>query len=216
MPVPEKLVITGAEIERYFYSLLPERDPVLSEMEELARRRQIPIVGPAVGRLFYLLAGMAGAKRVFELGSAIGYSTIWWARAAGAGAEVVYTDSSRENAGEALGFLRRAGVEDRVKQQIGDAIESLARSSGSFDVIFIDCDKHQYPDALTAALPRLKSGGLLVADNVLWHGEVARKDAEKNASREGILEFNRRIYSTPELFPVIVPLRDGVAVCRKM
>src|SRR4051812_7510691 len=97
---PDGHVITGDEVENYLYALLPERDAVLAEMEQKAIQRKIPIVGPAVARFFGLLAQMIGAETVFELGSAIGYSTIWWARAVGESGRVYYTDSSAQNATE--------------------------------------------------------------------------------------------------------------------
>lgn len=200
-------------VERYLYSLLPARDAVLSEMERLARQRQIPIIGPAVGRLLALAVEISGAKRIFEMGSAIGYSTIWLARAAGPGAEVFYTDGDPENARRAQAYFRRAGVAGRIHVLVGDAVALIDQVPGKFDLIFTDVDKHQYPDAFRKAVPRLRRGGLLLADNTLWFGRVARKATDR--ATRGIQRFNRLIYTSPQLFPVIVPLRDGVAVCRK-
>lgn len=205
--------ITNRKVEKYLYSILPKRDPVLADMERYARRHDVPIIGPAAGRLVYLLAQISGARRIFEMGSAIGYSTIWLARAAGPSAAVYYTDGDSANAARALEYFRRAGVDRRVQILTGDAIELMDSVPGSFDLIFIDVDKHQYPAALRKALPRLRSGGLLLADNVLWSGKVAKP--AKDASTRGIVQFNRMVYSSKELFPVIIPLRDGVAVCRK-
>ena len=206
--------IVEKDVEKYLYGLLPERDAVLAEMERVAARRDIPIVGPAVGRLLALLVEISGAKRIFEMGSAIGYSTLWLARAAGEGAEVFYTDGDPKNAREAEGYFKRAGVPDRIRILVGDSVELIDEVPGSFDLIFNDVDKHQYPDAFRKAVPRLRRGGLLVADNSLWSGRVTRK--AKDEATRGIQEFNRLIYSSPELFPVIIPLRDGVAVCRKL
>ena len=93
--------ITSEPVEEYIYSLLPPRDEVLIEMEAAAAKRNVPIVGPAVGRILHQLALISGAKTVFEMGSAIGYSTIWWARAVGEGGRVIYTDGDRKNADEA-------------------------------------------------------------------------------------------------------------------
>lgn len=205
--------IVGSSVERYLYTLLPRRDAVLAEMERLAERRDIPIVGPAVGRLLALLVKISGAKRIFEMGSAIGYSTIWLARAAGPGAEVFYTDGDAENARRAAEYFKRAGVARRVRILVGDSVKLIEQVPGKFDLIFIDVDKHQYPAALRKAAPRIRRGGLLVADNALWYGRVTRK--AKDASTRSIQQFNRMIYASKELFPVIVPLRDGVAVCRK-
>lgn len=200
-------------VERYLSGLLPARDPLLAEMEARARREDIKIVGPLVGRLLALLVEISGARHIFEMGSAIGYSTIWIARAAGPRALIHYTDGDPARAHDAQGYFRRAGVSSRIDVQIGDAVRLLRQAKGPFDIIFCDVDKHQYPAALRAALPRLKRGGLLITDNVLWSGRVARPATR--ASTRAIQRFNRLIYSSRKLFPVIVPLRDGVAVCRK-
>jgi len=205
--------IVEKNVERYIYGLLPARDAVLREMEALARRRHIPIIGPAVGRLLALLVEISGARRIFEMGSAIGYSTIWLARAAGARAEVYYTDGDPENARRAREYFRRAGVANRIEVLVGDALQLLDQTPGKFDLIFNDVDKHEYPVVFRKAVPRLRRGGLFVADNTLWSGRVTRKSADR--ATRGIQRFNRLIYSSRELLPVIVPLRDGVAVCRK-
>jgi len=205
--------ITNTAVEKYIYDILPARDPVLADMEKAASREDIPIVGPAVGRMFYLLAQISGAKRIFEMGSAIGYSTIWWARAAGPRAEIYYTDGDPKNAKRAQEFFKRAGVEKRIRIMTGDAGTMLDRVRGNFDLIFIDVDKHQYPAALKKAVKRLKHGGILVTDNTLWSGKVTRK-ADSPATR-GVQEFNRLVYGMKDLFPVMIPLRDGITVCRK-
>src|SRR5262249_39583904 len=114
-------------------------------MEEQARKREIPIVGPAVGRVLYPYARMIGARQKFEMGSAIGYSTIWWARAAGDGGEIFYTDGDAKNAAEAHGYFSRAGVEPRIRIQVGDALELLSEQMQEFDIIFNDVDKEDYP-----------------------------------------------------------------------
>lgn len=204
--------IMDAAVERYLYSLLPERDAVLREMERLAKSKNIPIVGPAVGRLLALLVKIAGAKRIFEMGSAIGYSTIWLARAAGRGGEVFYTDGNPANAEKAKAYFRRAGVAGRIHVMVGNALELLHRAPGKFDLIFNDVDKHQYPEVFRKAVPRLRRGGLLVTDNTLWSGRVTRKS--KDAATRGIQEFNRLTYSSKVVFPVLIPLRDGVTVCQ--
>jgi len=106
-----------------------------------------------------------------------------------------------------------AGVARRVRVLVGDSLELLRREKGLFDIIFCDVEKHQYPESLRIALPRLKRGGLLIADNTLWSGRVARKADTKDTL--GIQRFNKMVYASRELYPVIVPLRDGVSICRK-
>ncbi len=206
--------ITNKGVEKYIYRLLPKRDAVLEELERLARQKDIPIIGPAVGRMIYLLAKISNAQRIFEMGSAIGYSTIWLARAAGPRAEVFYTDGDPKNESRARAYCQRAGVANRIKFLVGDAVKLIDRVPGKFDLIFIDVDKYQYPAALRKALPRLHHGGLLLTDNTLWSGKVVRKGRDRNT--RAVQRFNQLIYSSHELFPVIIPLRDGVAVCRKV
>jgi predicted O-methyltransferase YrrM len=205
--------ILPAKIEKYVDGLLPKRDAVLENMERFAKKHGIPIIGPACGRLLYLIAQLSGAKRIFEMGSAIGYSTIWLARAARPGAEIYYTDGDAENARLARQNFHLGGVEDQIQLLVGNAVELIDTLPGKFDLIFIDVDKEQYPTALHKAGDRLRSRGVLLADNVLWYGRVAGK---RNDSRtRAIRQFNRMIYASRDLFPVIVPLRDGVAVCIK-
>src|SRR5581483_5210372 len=207
--------ITYPAIDQYLLSLLPPRDAVLSAMEAEAARRNVPIVGPAVGRVLCQLAQLIGAKSVFEMGSAIGYSTLWWARAVGEGGKVIYTDGSQKNADEARRNFEKAGVLDRVTIKVGDAIEILSEQKEAFDIVFNDIDKDDYPRAFRVAAPRVRKGGLFVADNVLWSGKVAQPEGRADAPTKAILEFNRLLYSSPEFFTTIIPLRDGVAVALK-
>jgi caffeoyl-CoA O-methyltransferase len=203
--------ITVPAVEDYLYSLLPARDEVLTEIEDQAAKRNIPIVGPAVGRILYQLAAMIGAKTVFELGSAIGYSTIWWARAVGEGGRVIYTDGDRKKAEEARRYFDRAGVNQQITLKTGDALELLSEEKQQFDIIFNDVDKEDYPRVFKLVPPRLRQGGLFVTDNVLWSGKVAQKNPSE-ASTKAILEFNRLLYNSPDFLTTILPIRDGVAV----
>ena len=202
------------DVEAYTYDLLPPRDEVITEMEHQAIERSIPIIGPAVARVLQQYALAIKARRVFEMGSAIGYSTIWLASAVGPGGRVYYTDASEKNAVEARGYFERAGLPDRIEILVGNSIELIDTVEGEFDLIFNDVDKHQYPAAFHKAVPRVRKGGLFVTDNVLWSGRVARGDHDANT--EGVREFNRLIYSSPALHSTILPIRDGLAVCLKL
>jgi caffeoyl-CoA O-methyltransferase len=204
------------DVEDYLYELLPKRDGVFSEMEEYAEEHEVPIIGPAVARLLSLLVQISGAKRIFELGSAIGYSTLWLARAAGPDAEITYTDGDPENAKRAKGYFERAGVERQIRVRTGDAFTILKETTGQYDLIFNDINKRDYPDAAKAAIPRLRRGGLFITDNTLWSGKAARKAAEGDVDTMGVQELNRMVFESEALFSVLIPLRDGVTVCRKL
>jgi caffeoyl-CoA O-methyltransferase len=206
--------ITPGPVDDYLYSMLPQRDPVLAEMEDYATEHKIPIVGPAVARVLQQLAMMINARKVFELGSAIGYSTIWWAQAVGDQGRVIYTDGDTKNAERARGYFARAGVSSRITLHTGDALEFLSEQKQEFDIIFNDVDKEDYPRVLRLVAPRLRKGGLFITDNVLWSGRVAEKNVT-DARTKAILEFNRKLYDAPEFYTTILPLRDGLAVALK-
>ncbi len=185
--------ITVPAVEDYLYAMLQPRDEVLAEMEADASRNHVPIVGPAVARVLFQLATISGAKKIFEMGSAIGYSTIWWARAVGEDGRVVYTDGNPKLAETARRHFERAGVSKRITVRVGDALEILSEEKEQYDIIFNDIDKVDYPRVVRLALPRLKSGGLFITDNVLWSGQVAKPNPD--ATTKAILEFNKLIYA---------------------
>ena len=204
---------TAGPVDDYLYSMLPKRDAVLDEMEQYATEKSIPIVGPAVARVLQQLALMIKARKIFELGSAIGYSTIWWARAVGEGGTVVYTDGDSQNAERARGYFTRAGVSKQIVLRTGDALEILSEEKQEFDIIFNDVDKEDYPRVLRLIAPRLRKGGLFITDNVLWSGRVAEKNPD--ARTKAILEFNRKLYDSEDFYTTLLPIRDGLAVALK-
>ena len=205
---------TAGPVDDYLYSMLPKRDAVLAEMEDYATEHKLPIVGPAVSCVLQQLAIMINARTVFELGSAIGYSTIWWAQAVGEKGRVIYTDGDSRNAERARSYFARAGVSNRVTLHIGDALEVLSEQKQEFDIIFNDVDKEDYPRVLRLVAPRLRKGGLFITDNVLWSGRVAEKNPT-DARTKAILEFNRKLYDSKEFYTTLLPIRDGLGVALK-
>jgi len=205
---------TAGPVDDYLYSMLPKRDDVLTEMEEYATEHDIPIVGPAVARVLQQLALMINARTVFELGSAIGYSTIWWAQVVGDNGRVVYTDGDSKNSEKARAYFARAGVAKRIALHTGDALEFLSEQKQEFDIIFNDVDKDDYPRVLRLVAPRLRKGGLFITDNVLWSGRVAEKNPT-DARTKAILDFNRKLSDAKEFYTTILPIRDGLAVAWK-
>jgi caffeoyl-CoA O-methyltransferase len=205
---------TAGPVDDYLYSMLPKRDEVLTEMEGYASEHNVPIVGPAVARVLQQLALTINAKTIFELGSAIGYSTIWWAQAVGENGRVIYTDGDPKNAERARHYFNRAGVSGRITLHTGDALEFLSEQKQQYDIIFNDVDKEDYPRVLRLVSPRLRKGGLFITDNVLWSGQVAEKNP-KDAQTKAILEFNRALYNSEDFYTTILPIRDGLAVALK-
>ena len=208
--------IVDPRIEEYLRGMLPAPDPVRAEMERVGAERRFPIIGPLVGNLCALMARAIGARRVFEMGSGFGYSTLWFARAVGPGGQVVHTEGSAENSRLAREFLGRAGLADRVRFEVGDAREILDREiakgdSLPVDILFNDIDKEQYPDVLPLARKALRTGGLLICDNMIWFGRVLEIEPADETTR-GILELSRQLREAHDFTTTLIPIRDGVTV----
>lgn len=206
--------ITNPKINGYIRSIQARRIPVLRSMEAYAERNGFPIIGPLVGPVLYQLACSIGARRVFELGSGYGYSAVWLAQAVGPRGLVVMTEGDSANSRRAMRYLKRARLASRVKPLVGDALQLLAREPGSFDVILNDIDKRDYPAVLPLARKKLRRGGLLISDNMLWGGEVLR--ARPDRDTRGILELTRALFRAPYFFTTLLPIRDGVTVSLKL
>jgi predicted O-methyltransferase YrrM len=205
--------ITHPAVEKYLYELLPPRDPLLARLEQEAQERDIPIVGPLAGRLLALLVRLTRAKKVLEIGTAIGYSTIWLARACAPNGRVVTIEYNEQIAQEARRNISEAGLGRRVRVLVGDGMDLVPTLRTKFDFLFLDAEKHQYRALLELALPKLTRDALIVTDNVLWSGRVAQSDPDETT--QAIRAFNEYVHNHPALETVIVPLRDGLALSRK-
>jgi predicted O-methyltransferase YrrM len=201
--------IVHPEVRSYLESLLPA-DPFLNRLEQYAQERKFPLVGRGSGNALFLLALSIGAKRVFELGSGWGYSALFFARA---GAEVFGTDKDQHELDAFEQLFEGHPLKNQIHLMCGDALALLEQTPESFDIIFLDLDKRSYPEALERAIPRLRDGGLLIADNVLWGGKTAR--ATEDPDTLALQRFNERLFSHPLLEASILPLGDGLGVARK-
>lgn len=206
--------ILQPKIEQYLNDLLPERESVVQEMEEYAEANNFPIVGPLVGRLCYQIVKSINAKRIFEMGSGFGYSTYWLARGLAGDGKIIFTEYSQENIKRAEDFLGKTQVLDKVEIIHGDAIEALENRDEEFDLILNDIDKEYYPKSLKVILPRLRKGGILITDNLIWNARVV--EAEPDAQTRSIMEYTKMIYDSPDLWTTIIPLRDGVGISYKL
>lgn len=209
-----ELDIVNPRIEQYLKDVTPDRDLILGEMEAYAKEINFPIVGPLVGRLLFILASSINAKRILELGSGFGYSAYWFAKATGDDAKIICTETKEENAVCAKKMFVRGNIDHKIDFRVSNALDTLVDVQGEFDIIFNDIDKKDYPKALTLSIQKLRKGGLFITDNVLWHGRVlAEKPDEDTAA---VLTLNRMLYSMPEIFSAIIPLRDGVSISIKL
>lgn len=211
--------ITNIAIEDYLAELMPPRPPVLAEMELEGRAHGWPLVGAVEGQLLYLLARSSGAREALEIGTATGYAAIWLLQAvAAAGGRLTAIERNPERIARARDYVNRAGYGDRFVQIEGEWFRTIGELEGTYDLIFLDILRHLEGEhdalkALEMCLPRLRPGGVLIADNVLCNALVLDDDAAPTV--RGIQEFNRAIMEHPQLESVIIPLRDGVGFCRK-
>ena len=201
--------ITNEQIEQYIYNLLPESPVVLLELERVAKERHVPIVGPLVGRFLHILARASRAKRVLEVGTAIGYSAIWFGLAVKQQKGTVITiEIDKDTASEAKRNIAKAGLQRTIEVINGNGLQVIPKLKGMFDIVFIDDSKENYPKYLEMCINRLNKNGLLIADNALWGGEVTLESKSDDA--HAIARFNELLMK--KMSSVIIPARDGVAI----
>ena len=206
--------IVFPHIEQYLENLETTRDAVLIAMERQATEQDFPIVGPLVGRMICMLAQSVGAKRILELGSGYGYSAYWFARALPEDGELILTERSPTNSARAQDYFRQGGVRCRLQFLVGDALEIIDRLPGEFDVVFNDVNKDRYPEVFQKAVPRVRRGGYFMSDNMLWGGRVVQ--GAEHPTTQGVLELTRLLLQAPNLYTVLLPIRDGVSVSLKL
>jgi len=207
------ITITDSRIEEYLLKLQPEYDPHLREMEKMAQDRQFPIVDRLVGRFLYLVTRLKQPRLVVEMGSGFGYSAYWFARAISINCKVVLIEYAEENIEYARRLFAEKGFAARAEFRVGNALE-IGREYRDIDILFIDIDKFQYPDAIEAMLPNLSPDALVIADNSLWHGRVVENNGDKES--DGVRRFNEFIFSRNDFFTTIIPLRDGILLAYRL
>ena len=201
------------DVSDYLQSLVPSRHPELQAMEVYAREHGFPIIGPVVGHLCYQLARLIGARRVFEMGSGFGYSTAFFARAVAenGGGVVHHVVWDEALSTQARTHLSALGFSGAVEYHVGEAIEVLRSQDGPFDLVFNDIDKHAYPASLPAIEAKVRSGGLLIVDNMLWGGRIFDA-SDSSPDTTGVRALTRLLTTSPHWTTSVIPIRDGVAV----
>ena len=210
------MIVTDA-VSEYLARSRAQPDGVLAEMEQQAEREEIPIVVPETGALLHVLALACRARRVLEVGTAIGVSTLYLARAMPPDGELVSFEIDAARQRDARAYLERAGVADRVDLRLQDAREGLRALSGEFDFAFLDGVKVQYGDYFDGVLPLLRPGAVLAVENVLRRGAVAEGSSDFLSHEEiaTARAFNQRLLTHEELTATITPVGDGVLIAVK-
>lgn len=210
--------ILRREQAEYLERLMPDNTGLLAEMEQYAAERRVPIADRDVAAFLEITALATSARRVLEIGLAIGYSALHLARAVGEGGEVVTIEPSDEMIRLTEDYLGRAGLRERVTIEKGYALEVLPRLAGQFDLVYLDAIKEEYSEYLEASLPLLRVGGVVVADNLLWGGQVAGeiRSPDKTASTQALREFNQRFVRHPQLRAAVLPVGDGLGYAVKV
>jgi predicted O-methyltransferase YrrM len=201
----------------YIDSLVPSRPQEMQAMETEAEWTDFPIIGPTSGYLCYQVARMISARRVFELGSGFGYSTAWFARAVteNGGGEVFHVVWDENLSRQARTHLSALGYDDIIHYHVGEAVQTLRESSGLFDLIFNDIDKEDYPNSLPVIAQKLRPGGVLIVDNMLWHGRIF-DGKDQTPATKGIRSLTGLLTNSPDWVTSLIPVRDGVMLAYKL
>lgn len=212
--MPDPLI--SDQLKTYLDSLVPERPNEMKKMEAYAAEHRFPIIGPAAGYNCYQIARMINARSIYELGSGYGYSTAWFAKAVqenGGGLvdHVVWDETLSQMAGRHLTSL---GYGNLIRYTVGEAVQSLREATGPFDLIFNDINKPAYPESLTVINEKLRSGGVLIIDNMLWSGKIF-DDNDHSESTSAIRETTRLLKEDAGWITTLAPIRDGLIVAYK-
>jgi caffeoyl-CoA O-methyltransferase len=199
------------KINTYLEGLIPARPTEMQAMEAYAQKVNFPIIGPVCGYLCYQIARMIGARSVFEMGSGYGYSTAWFARAVmeNGGGKVHHVVWDENLSRDARQHLERMGYTSFIEYHVAEAIETLSQTPGTFDLIFNDIDKECYPESLPMIREKLRPGGVLIVDNLLWHGQVLEGN-DNDPTTQGIRELTRHLTTDADWISSLIPIRDGM------
>ncbi|WP_134671488.1 O-methyltransferase [Halorussus marinus] len=213
------------ETERFVTAMVGDRDETLAEMAAHGDEIGFPTVGPEVGAFLRLAARMVDARRIFEFGSGFGYSAYWFAEALPADGEIVLTEHDDDELESAREYLERGGYADRAAFESGDALDTVERYDGPFDVVLIDCHKSGYPDALDAVRGKVADGGVVIADNAMESGAqdfeaildaVEGTDQEAlDADTRGVADYLLEVRDSDDFETAAVPLGQGLTVSYK-
>lgn len=202
------------KINKYLEQAIPDRPPILREMEQYAHENDFPIIGPLVGRFLYQMAMLTKARRILELGSGYGYSAFWFSLATRSKGNITMTDTNRENKRRAFDYFKRAGLQSQFTFMVGDALRMIKKLDGQFDIILNDIDKLDYPRTIDVAAAKLRKGGLFITDNIIWSGRVC--DKKQDNTTKAIVQFTDALHKDSRFFTTVMPVRDGISVALRL
>lgn len=207
------------ELEQYAELHSSRGNALLDELVRVTWQRSVHprmLSGEFQGRILAMVSALLAPRRILEIGTFTGYSALCLAEGLSADGELITVDVNEELEDFARSFFDRSPFGDRIRMVIGDAREVVPTLEGEFDLMFIDGDKAQYPQYLDLAVSKLAVGGVLLADNVLWNGKVIDAAAAGDADTTAVREFNRRLADDPRFETVLLPIRDGLSVARRV
>ena len=208
----------NAELEQY---ILAHSEPESDVLAELSRATHLQVLRPRMlsgnlqGQFLKMMCKMLGARRVLEIGTYTGYAAISMAYGLAGGGVVHTIDVNDELEDFTRGFIEKSGLQERVVFHVGDACEIIPRLNETFDLVFIDADKREYSEYYRLVFDKVRVGGLIIADDVLWDGKVADPNVKPDAQTKGILDFNDMIQADPRVENLLLPIRHGLMVIRK-
>lgn len=208
------MILTPPPVQEYLAGLLPQRHEKFYEMEAYAAQRKFPIVGPLSANFLAQQAASIGARRIMELGSGFGYSALWFSGILPEDGRIICTDDYGENRDRAVAMFQELGKAHLLDFRLGNALDIFEGIDGDFDFIFCDIGKKDYPKAFDMAFPRVRKGGFLAFDNCLWSGRMFEGD--ESASTKGVVALNEKAFAAEGCHASIIPLRDGLLLCRKL
>ncbi len=208
--------LSFSKVQEYLISLVPDREPEMLAMEKYGEEKDFPIIGPAAGYVCYQTARLLGARNVFEMGSGYGYSTAWFAKAVqeNGGGKVHHVVWDEKLSKLAMSHLSKLGYEGLIEYHVAEALTTLRNISGPFDLIFNDIDKEAYPASLPSIKEKLRKGGVLIIDNMLWSGRIFDAN-DHNKNTEAIRHFTHTITTDPDWIVTLTPVRDGMIIAYK-
>ncbi len=208
--------IISEDIVAFLQELLPQRPSLFAEIEKECEQDYIPLIEPEIGQLLQVFLGIKQAKRVLEIGTGIGYSTLWLALAPNKERHHVTTlEINNERYERACYYFEKAGVSSVITPLLGDAHEIIPQLKGTFDFVFMDAAKGQYPGLFHKIYPLLEPGGVLVIDNILLNGwviDMYLPERRKKTMVCRVRELLEILKTHPGLLTSILPLGDGVSV----